>query len=66
MLELLGKSDIQHSDVFSVNCRKCGVETMNEFLRVPVVLLFKATCEKCGESSVFRLNKTQWIGRPIA
>ena len=66
MLEIIGKSDIEHSDAFLVKCEKCGVETMNEFLRVPVVLRFKATCEKCGQSSVFRLNGTQWIGRPIA
>ena len=64
MLEITAKSDIQHGDAFWVECKKCGVETQNQFLRDSFVLRFKANCEKCGESREFRFNSTKWAGRP--
>ncbi len=64
MLEIVGKSDIQHGDGFWVECKECGQETKNEFLSDPMDLRFKATCSECGESREFRFNITQWEGRP--
>ncbi len=65
MLEIVGKSDIQNGDAFSVTCKKCGVETNNLFIDDPATIRFKATCDKCGESREFRLNMPWWHGRFI-
>ncbi len=62
MLEIAGKSDIQHGDGFWITCKKCGTETKNKWLRDPIVMRFKATCEECKESRDFKLDVTRWSG----
>ncbi len=64
MLEILGESNSEYGAEFLVECKKCGEETKNKFLRDPMALRFKATCGECGRSSEFSFNITQWEGRP--
>jgi hypothetical protein len=60
MLELEGRGS---GDYFEILCKGCGERTHNKYLGWdPAVPHFEATCPRCGESGVWKLNA--WRGLP--
>lgn len=54
------------ADYFNIICEKCGSQTKNEYLGGdPVVPHFKATCDKCKTSGVWKLDASAWKGLPL-
>lgn len=64
MLNIKGKTG---DDYFVIYCEKCGENTVNEYLGYdPGVPRFKATCQKCGDSGIWKLGTFEGLPQKVA
>ena len=53
----------QIGDYFKLVCDECGENTRNEYIGWdPVIPCFRATCLKCGTSTILKLSVIEWKG----